>query len=165
MRTLTNPWYGTNVSVPEELADLLEAIWQSGFDARVTYEFDHDVCVRAPAEGMERFLHHLLDLNFMNSPVYRFYIISAPRMLPQQLGQLPDPFAKGSSLEALVHQSPEHEDAEFCPRLGRMVCLIADALYLPVLTACAQWMAGGPKPEMSEGHSLGRCVLCGDSAE
>lgn len=165
MRDLANRWYGYKVSVPEELVELQEAFWQSDIDGRVSFEFEHDVCLRAPAEGMERYLHHLHEINFPNSPVYRFFIVSSPKILPHQPGEFPDPFGEDSSPGPLDHESSDHLRSDIRPRLGRMVSLIADDLYLPVLIACAQWMAGGPKPEFSEGHSLGRCVLSGEPSE
>jgi hypothetical protein len=162
MTGLMHPWYEYEVSVPEELTELVEAFWQSGSDCRASFEFEHDVCLSAPAEGMERFLHHLNELNSPTSPVFRFYIVSRPTILPRQPGEHPDPFGAESSAKPVDHQSSGHHGADVGHRQGRIVSLIVNDLCLPTLTACARWMAGGPKPERREENSLDRCALCGE---
>ncbi len=150
MVEVNNPYYEYEVDVPEEGVELQQAIWQEGSDGRVDFlSNSSSVRIIVQADYAERLLHRIFDLIGPAVSCASFLMLAEARALPHQPGDNPDPFYEEAMSDLFSEYDSTRYFAGHRQRVGLMIHISFPRKLLPAVTACARWLAGGLKPDLS----------------
>lgn len=150
MIKVENPINGYEVEVPEEGLDLQNAIFENGSDGRVEIcEDSGTVTLTVPAGYAETLIDWTYELiGPAVTHVYSF-MFAKVEPLPSRSGKYQDPSCEQATADLPSMYDPERYFAGLQMMLGITIVMKFPRQLLPSITACAEWIAGGPQPALT----------------